>query len=144
MNTTLDQRKAEAQETAEWLIAYLEVENAKKAARAAMKKTANTPRPFISFPELAFPSDWCPPAALEELPAVAVTAPKASPAFDREAFFAIEISAVTRSPAGVVEMIAFRSTDANGFVTSQTMYADPKPTISAVDQWLNAGQRKAV
>lgn len=46
----------------EELYALLEEEKVQKALKKAIRKAANTPRPFVSFPELAFPSDWCPPA----------------------------------------------------------------------------------
>ena len=105
----------------------VEAEEVRKTLKKTTMKTAVKPRPFVSFPELAFPFEWCSPAALEELPPVAAPEPVATPAFDREGFFGIEINTVTRSPTGVVEMIGFRSADADGYVTYQTMYCDPRP-----------------
>lgn len=126
----------------EELYLLLEAEEARKALKKSMRKNVAKSRPFVGFPELAFPSDWCPPPALEELPPVAALASVATRAFDRERFFGIEIDTVLRSPTGIVEMIGFRSVDADGYVICQTMYCEPKPEryLTGIGRQRNSGR----
>lgn len=126
MNAHEENRDIDQNKLFRELHALVESEEARKALKKSTKDASAKPRAFVSFPELAFPDGWRSPAAREELPPVAA-APVAVSSFNRQAFFGIEICTVTRNPAGVVEMMAFRNTDAAGYVTYQVMYSDRKP-----------------